>query len=366
MKRINYTIILSIFILITVLSCRKDEYKVEAYQATPYTIELPKNLEQYLLPMDIPADNPMSVEGVALGRKLFYDPILSGDHTQSCASCHLPENSFDDSNQFSTGIDGSIGTRNAMPIVNVGWMTSLFWDGRAKSVEDQALGPVVNPVEMHNTWAQAVADLQASAEYPALFEKAFGTSEIDSMLVVKAIAQFERTLVSGNSPFDKYLRGEPTGWSDQDILEAYQGYALFMDETKGDCFHCHGDQYNPLWTDNQFHNNGLDAVITDKGLGAITGNANDDGKFKTPTLRNLAYTAPYMHDGRFATLDEVLMHYSFGLQNSPTIDPLMKNVDQGGAQLSVAERQLLKKFLLSLSDESFVNNPDFQKPQLDI
>ncbi|MGV6860701.1 MAG: cytochrome-c peroxidase [Putridiphycobacter sp.] len=357
-----FKVIFIFIFIVSLMACRKDEYNITSVETTPYELDVPANLAQYLPAMEIPEDNPMTVEGVALGRKLFYDPILSADHTQACASCHSPESSFTDVNQFSTGIDGIEGTRNSMPIINIGWMNALFWDGSAISVEDQAFHPVINPVEMHNTWHQAVDDLQADSEYPELFKSAFGTETIDSVLVVKAIAQFERTLMSGDAPFDKYLRGEPSGWSDQDIFEAYQGYALFMDEAKGDCFHCHGDQYNPLWTDNHFHNNGLDAVITDKGLGAITGDPTDDGKFKTPTLRNLAFTAPYMHDGRFATLDEVLFHYSFGLQESPTIDPLMKSVADGGVGLSVTERQLIKKFLLSLSDSSFITNPDFQKP----
>jgi len=343
------------------LSCRKDEYS-EVSNATPYIIEYPGIIEQYLPPMSIPDDNQMTVEGVELGRHLFYETKLSGDNTQSCASCHAPEFAFTDINQFSTGIDGLEGGRNSMPIINVGWMGSLFWDGRAMSIEDQAFGPVVNPVEMHNTWLKAVDALQADPKYPPMFIEAFGTSEIDSVLVSKAIAQFERTLLSGNSPFDRYLRGESTGMTEQEELEVYQGFAVFMDETKGDCFHCHGDSFNPLWTDNLFHNNGLDAVITDKGLGAVTGNPNDDGKFKTPTLRNLVFTAPYMHDGRFSTIGEVVNHYSSGLQNSPTIDPLMKNINQGGALLSPTERSLLVKFLVALSDSSFVTNPDFQAP----
>ena len=132
-----------------------------------------------------------------------------------------------------------------------------------------------------------------------------------------------------------------------------------MDEDRGDCFHCHGNPNNPLWTDNQFHNNGLDATFTDLGLGAVTGNHNDDGKFRSPSLRNLAYTAPYMHDGRFATLDEVIEHYSTGLQDSDTIDTLMKKVDEGGVQLSEVDKANLKAFLLSLSDPSFLNNPAF-------
>jgi cytochrome c peroxidase len=355
-------IILFILILFGVFACRKDNYIKPTSTATPYNLVLPGIIEQYLPPMDIPMDNPLTEEGVELGRKLFYDTKLSANNTQACASCHSPENSFTDINQFSNGIDGLDGNRNSMPLINIGWMTTLFWDGSAPSIEYQAFAPVVNPIEMHNTWINAVSVLQNDPFYPNLFELAFGTSTIDSVLVSKALAQFERTLISGNAPFDKYLRGEATGMTELQELEAYQGFALFMDETKGDCFHCHGDSYNPLWTDNIFHNNGLDAIITDKGLGEITGDPNDDGKFKTPTLRNLVFSTPYMHDGRFSTLNDVINHYSEGLQNSPTIDPLMKNVDQGGILLSPTEKGLIIKFLISLSDSTFITNPDFQAP----
>ena len=176
-------------------------------------------------------------------------------------------------------------------------------------------------------------------------------------MVSKAIAQFERTIISGNSKFDHYLLGETT-LSPQEL----EGFNIFMDENRGDCFHCHGSENNPLWTDNKFHNNGLDANPTDLGLGAATGDPNDNAKFRSPSLRNLAFTAPYMHDGRFATLDEVIDHYSEGLQNSSTIDPLMKKVDQGGVQLTAIDKANLKAFLLSLSDFSFINNPQFAHP----
>lgn len=355
------TVIPIFLIIISIFSCRKDE-SPETVLPSNYDLVLPGIIEQYLPPMEIPIDNPLTTEGVELGRKLFYDTKLSADNTQSCASCHAPTSGFTDPDQFSTGIDGLQGNRNSMPIVNLGWAKKLFWDGRAESLEDQAFGPVVNPIEMHNTWTNAVSELQADNLYPELFNQAFGTTVIDSVMVSKAIAQFERTMISGNSPFDRYLRNEETGMTEQEELEVYQGLALFMDETKGDCFHCHGDQYMPLWTDNLFHNNGLDATFTDNGLGLVTGNPNDNGKFKTPTLRNLKYTAPYMHDGRFNTLEEVVDHYSFGLQNSSTIDPLMKNVDNGGVALSPVEKGLLIKFLESLSDESYITNPAFQAP----
>lgn len=351
MKKIFVVLLVSLLVLV---SCSDSE----DFSATPYTLEIPQILNG-LLPPAIPANNPLTVEGVALGRKLFYDPILSGDGTQSCATCHLAENSFTDPRQFSVGIDGSVGDRNAMPIYNVAWNVEnkFFWDGRAISLEGQAFGPVVNPVEMKNTWPSAVASLQATSQYPDLFAEAFGTSTIDSVLVSKAIAQFERTMVSGNSKFDKFTLGTGTLTSEEE-----NGLAIFLDENRGDCFHCHGNPQSPLWTDNIFHNNGLDAVITDKGLGDVSGDPADDGKFKSPSLRNLAYSAPYMHDGRFATLEEVIDHYSEGLQDSPTIDPLMKAVAAGGVHLTPSDKADLKAFLLSLSDESFITNPNFQNP----
>jgi cytochrome c peroxidase len=353
--------ILGFTLIVSLLSCRKDDLP-ESASATSYLFNTPPIIAELLPPMEIPLDNPMTNEGVELGRKLFYDAKLSADNTQSCATCHKPSSGFTVNDQFSTGIDNIEGTRNSMPLVNLGWMPKLFWDGSSNSLENQAFAPVINPVEMHNTWPNAVSALQNDPLYPGLFEIAFGSNIIDSVNVSKALAQFERTLISGNSPFDRYLRNEPTGVTELEELEMYQGFALFMDETKGDCFHCHGDQSNPLWTDNLFHNNGLDAVPTDLGLGAITGSPIDNGKFKSPTLRNLKYTAPYMHDGRFETLSEVVDHYSEGLQNSSTIDPLMKNINDGGAMLSPTEKGLLIKFLESLSDSTFITNPDFLEP----
>ncbi|MEX1002333.1 MAG: cytochrome c peroxidase [Crocinitomicaceae bacterium] len=361
------TVYLSLLLFVILLvSCRKD-VKPISEGTSSYSFEYPELFSKYLPPIEEPIDNPTTEEGVELGRMLFYDTQLSGDNTQSCASCHLVSASLSDTTPFSTGIDGLQGNRNAMPIINAAWMKDgLFWDGRANSLENQALEPVTNPIEMHDTWPNVMAKLQADPQYPFLFERAFGTDQIDSVLVAKAIAQFERTIIVGNSPFDKFLANNfatgSSGWSEDKELLAYQGFALFMDETKGDCFHCHGDQYNPLWTDNIYHNNGLDASFSDNGLGDITGNPSDNGKFKTPTLRNLAFTAPYMHDGRFKTLNEVIQHYSFGLQDSPTIDPLMKSVDQGGVQLTLEEQTALKWFLLSLTDSSIVDNPAYQDP----
>ncbi len=350
-----------IYILCFILSSCSNETtdSYVPYSATPQPIDIPTLFEENIISPVIPTNNPQTVEGIALGKKLFFDPILSADNTQACASCHAPQNAFTDSTRFSIGIDGIAGNRNSMPLFNLAWNydENFFWDGRVFSLEHQAIEPVTNPVEMHNTWEMVISRLQQSNEYPDLFQAAFGGVTITKELATKAMAQFERTLISANSKFDRFSLGQATL-----TTEEQNGLNVFMDETKGDCFHCHGNPNNPLWTDNIFHNNGLDATFTDLGLGEISGDPADNGKFKSPSLRNLAFTAPYMHDGRFNTLDEVINHYSEGLQDSPTIDPLMKKVDEGGVHLSPQDKSDLKAFLLSLSDPSFINNPDFQIP----
>ena len=340
-------IILGISLLV---SCRKNKAVPDP---TLYAFDYPS----YFPSLVQPADNPATEEGVALGRKLFFDEILSADRTQSCASCHFPSHSFSDTTATSVGIDGIFGSRNAMTIVNLAWQKEFFWDLRSANLEEQALEPVPNPIEMHLEWPEAVDRLRAHADYPDLFELAFGTKDIDRYLVAKAIAQFERTLISQDSKFDQFLRGEAV-LTESEI----RGYDLFNTE-RGDCFHCHGASNTGFqFTDNLAHNNGLDSVFTDLGLYEITGNPLDKAKFKTPTLRNIALTAPYMHDGRFADLDEVIEHYNMGGHISPTIDPNMKAAGVGRFW-TPQEKADLKAFLLTLTDETFINNPDFQDPK---
>lgn len=342
------------------ISCKRDKV---VYEPTPYALKIPSHFPD----MIIPEDNPMTVEGVELGRKLFYEELLSGDNTMSCASCHAPANAFTDTNRYSTGIDGIQGNRNSMALINLGWATSFFWDGRAATLEEQILGPVPNPIEMHQSWPDAVAKLQNSMEYRNMFFKAFGDSGIDSIRVSKAIAQFLRTMISGSSKYDvlyKFANGIPMSNAEIAIYASItpdekQGYLLFNDSQKADCFHCHNGTMMRI---DGFSNNGIDSAFSDIGRAAVTGNPSDIGKFKVPTLRNIALTAPYMHDGRFATLDEVIDHYSTGVHVTPTLDPLMQFSFQGGVNLDPVEKDQLKKFLLLLTDEQFVNNPDFQEP----
>lgn len=342
-----------------ILSCSSDRLESEtSYTPTTVNLNVPDVFQDRILPPVIPSNNPLTEEGIELGKKLFFDKKLSVNGSQSCADCHKPSNSFTDARQYSIGVDNIQGTRNSMPLFNLAWNYDdrFFWDGRELSLERQVFDPITNPIEMHNTIANLVQELQIDSEYPEMFLKAFGTEIIDSVQIGKAIAQYERTIISANSKFDKYLLGQTTL-----TIQEEEGFNIFMDEERGDCFHCHGNENNPLWTDNKFHNNGLDNNFSDLGLGAVTGNPNDNGKFKTPSLRNLEFTAPYMHDGRFNTIDEVINHYSEGLQDSQTVDPLMKMVSQGGVQLSFEEKANLKAFLLTLSDYDFISNPDFNQ-----
>ena len=317
---------------------------------TPYTLTIPAGFPS----MNIPADNPMTVEGIALGRRLFFDPILSGDNSISCGSCHLQQFGFTDSlQQFSTGIDNIAGTRNSMPLINLGWERNFFWDGGASNLESQVVGPIENPIEMHETLSNALSELNAHPEYPALFRKAFGSEIINTANLIKAIAQFERTLISGNSRFDKFMQqGIPL--SQQET----RGMDLFINFQKGDCVHCH--VLGSTFTDHEFRNNGLDSVSEDDGRGRITLLASDMGKFKTPGLRNIAVTGPYMHDGRFATLEQVLEHYNTGIKPHPNLDPRLSDVTPG--RMTSQDIQDIVAFLNTLTDEEFLTNPNFKKP----
>lgn len=326
------------------VACDKNEEVTPS--ATPYNLVIPEGLP----PMNIPSTNPLTVEGVALGKRLFYDPILSRDNTQSCASCHLQDFGFTDPNQFSTGIDGIAGTRNAMPLINLGWQTKFFWDGGANGLESQVLGPITNPIEMHETMANVVAKLNAHAEYPGLFNAAFGDGEISSQKIMRAIAQFERTLISGNSKYDKYMRGEVLLTSQE-----LNGKTLFEDMEKGDCVHCHST--GSTFSDFEFRNTGLDSIPVDDGRYLITLNPSDRGKFKTPSLRNIELTGPYMHDGRFQTLLECVEHYNTGFRYAENLDPNLFFAVKG--RLSQQEMEDIVAFLKTLTDMEFVNNPAF-------
>lgn len=313
--------------------------------------------------MPVSDSNPVSNEGADLGRYLFYDPILNRDRNMSCATCHKQTNAFSDTpNALSKGRNKVLTKRNTMPLFNLAWYPSFFWDGRAASIEEQVLHPVRDTNEMDLSWSEAAERIKESKFYKPKFNTIFGNQEIDSVLIAKAIGQFLRTLISYQSKFDRALAGK-------DILtkEEYDGFVLMNDMTKGDCLHCHTTDADALGTTRTFSNSGLDSIThpvdyKDKGLGGFTNNINDNGKFKIPSLRNVAVTAPYMHDGRLSTLEEVLDFYSEGVNQSVNLDSKMGLAHQNGVKLTVSEKNKIIAFLKTLTDSTFITNPAFSDP----
>lgn len=315
--------------------------------------------------LNIPDDNPMTMEGVELGRFLFYDSRLAGRADEgklmTCASCHIQENGFVIGlpRPYPLGLDGDSTHHAMLPLINLVWNPGTYgWNGSVASIEEDVLGVMTDPTEFNSSHDAVVNAIQNIPGYAELFEKAFGSREVTADRIAKAIAQFVRTLISANSKFDRYMRGE-----EQLSQSELKGFVLFTTEEGADCFHCHGGAGNPLFTTNKFYNNGKDTTFTDPAdRYAITGDPMDRGAYKATTLRNIEFTAPYMNDGRFNTLDEVIEFYSHHLQWSPYIDPLMHHIANGGTQLTPSEKVDLKSFLMTLSDTSFINNPNFGKP----
>lgn len=344
--------ILAIFFL---MACKRDE-PTASHAATPLHLEIPRSLPR----VQFPKDNPLTVEGVELGRKLFYDPILSRDSSLSCGSCHNQARAFTDNGKpRSMGINGQLGERTSMPLFNLLWNRHFFWDGRAGSLRAQVLEPIVDPKEMGESLPRLMQKLQQSAMYRAHFQSAFGTENPDPELVARALEQFLLTLISGDSKFDRVQLG----------LESFtpseaRGWAIFNAEGDpdgplrgGDCFHCHN---TALFTIQDLMNNGL-APTADLGLGALTGDPFDYFKFKTPSLRNIEVSAPYMHNGQFQTLLEVLNHYDSGVHVTPSIDPNM-HASIEGLNLTAQDKDDLINFLKTLTDNAYLTNPAFANP----
>lgn len=318
---------------------------VTSSATTPVAFVVPAGFPQPALP----EDNVLTSEGVALGEKLFFDVRLSGNGTQSCASCHAPERAFSDGVALSRGAEGAEGARNAMPLFNLAWSPSFAWDGSKARVRDQALAAMVNPIEMHGEPAKVVAALARDAVMGEAFAAAFGSREITAERVGLALEQYLLTLVAADSKFDRAMRGAAE-LSEQEK----EGFALFVteyDPVRGkrgaDCFHCHG---GALFSDQGFKSNGLDLVSADAGRAVATGKASDAGKFKTPSLRNVALTAPYMHDGRFATLEAVVAHYDHGVKRAAALDANLAKHPDAGLGLTSAEQAALVAFLRTLTD----------------
>ena len=290
------------------------------------TVNIPTPLG--LPPVTYPGDNPPTAETIALGRKLFFDSILSKDNTVSCASCHDPEAAFSDPRRYSPGVGEQLGNRQAMSVLNAAYHLTQFWDGRAHSLEDQAEGPIQNPVEMASSLIGVERKLAAHPEYPALFAKAFGPGRITYQMVTKSIASYERTLLSGNSPFDRYFYGkDKTAMSPS----AIRGMEFFMDRTLvgPNCVSCHRiEEDYATFTEPRFHNTGVawdenKGVFNDLGRVAVTRATKDSGSFKVVTVRNIALTAPYMHDGSMKTLEEIVDFYLEGGRHNQYISGVM-------------------------------------------
>ncbi len=341
-----------LILLCTFFACKVDPSLVanDGHGHTHYNLNIPPGLPV----MKIPADNPMTVEGISLGRKLFYDNILSANNTMNCGSCHQLNNYFIDGNKaLSVGIDNIAGTRNSMPLFNIGYSTSFFWDGGAKDLESQVVGPITNKIELHETLENVISKLQNHPEYPTLFKKAFGSDIVSSKHIMQAIAQFERTLLSADSKFDKWRRNEVT-LSDAEN----RGMLVYTDPSKGDCTHCHS--FGSTFTDFEFRNTGLDSIPVDKGRALITLNSLDEGKFKTPSLRNIAFTAPYMHDGRFTNLQQCIEHYNKNFKYTKNLAPELKTAVKN--RMTEQDVTDLVAFLETLTDTACIHNPNFDKP----
>jgi cytochrome c peroxidase len=321
---------------------------------TPYPLAYPA---YYGNRFTIPADNPLTVEGVALGRRLFYERRLSANNTIACANCHQQARAFTDGRRFSIGFDGAPTKRNAMSLANVLWIRHFFWDGRAPGLETQAVTPLTDAHEMGQPLDSSAARLREAGSYSAAFEAAFGSTAVTPERIVKAIAQFERTLISANAAYDRYLRGEYRFTPDEQ-----KGYEPFFNG-RGLCGNCHG---GPRTLNETYHNNGLDSIFLDSGRQAVTGMAYDRGRFRVVSLRNIALTGPYMHDGRFATLPEVIDHYSDHLRGGPTLSPTLRDAAGGPLYLhfSAAEKKALLAFLNTLTDSTFITDPRFSDPKI--
>lgn len=334
MKMRMIVFLAAIFLLVSLPQCnRKASPDRSPAAPAPVTMTIPAGFPY----MNLSGENPLTREGIALGKKLFHDPMLDKDHTRTCSQCHDPSVSFSSS------------TENSLALINLVWNYAYLWNGKVEgTLED------VMQFEVDRFFMTDLTDFSRSREYRNIFRQAFGDPEITSKKVAFALAQYVRTFITANSRYDRFLRGEIRLSPEEEA-----GRRIYFSE-RGDCFHCHG---TILLTDNDFHNNGLDSIPA-PGKAEVTGNRHDRGKFKTPTLRNVVLTAPYMHDGRFKTLEEVVDFYSGGVKWSPTVDPLMKKVRFGGVQLSGTDRTALLAFLRTFTDSVFLKDPQFAKSRV--
>ncbi len=360
----NYFILIIGSILL--FACKKDEepeaitnVAAPSYDPSPYIIEYPIHFS----PPQLPEDNPLTEQGVKLGKMLFHETALSSDNSQSCASCHLQSAGFSDPEQFSIGVEGLPGLRHAMSVFNMAWNDNgFFWDGRAAELRDQALLPIQDELEMDESLENVVQKLSDMDVYRNQFIRAFGSEEISPELISLALEQFMFSIVSVNSKYDRFLLGEETLTPAEErgrLLFFTEYNPFFPEESGADCAHCHS---GINFENDQYMNNGLDseAEITDEGRKNATGLEEDRGRFKVTSLRNIAHTAPYMHDGRFNTLEEVINHYNSGIQNSNSVDPAILATQETGLMLSQEDIADLIAFLHTLSDDDLFTSSEYQ------
>lgn len=343
---IKITIFGSLFVLLLVVACQKKELVYE-----DISVVLPSNFPSPHYQLQ---QNPVTKEGFLLGKKLFYDPILSRDSTIACADCHISFSAFSHPDHpTSHGIDGLFGKRNAPAIQNLVWQTAFFWDGGVPEMDFIAINPIENPVEMDESPSKVVQKLQRHPDYPGLFKAAFPDRDtIDGIQMLQAFSQFMATLVSANSRYDHYVRGEPGGTLNQDELAGLQTFRV-------KCASCHATD---LFTDNTYRNNGLSEVFTnDKGRFEISSLPDDIGLFKVPSLRNVEVTAPYMHNGKINSLEAAVAHYNQGVKWSPTLDPLLQQAGTLGIPLTAEEQKNIVAFLKTLTDHTFIRDERFQQ-----
>lgn len=357
--------VIGLGILSVIYGCRKDitsNPETPFYDPSPYDVG---NVSKFPPLIGVHNDNPLTVEGVKLGRMLFYEKMLSRDGTMSCASCHIQAFAFSDTARVSLGIRGLPGRRQAMSVVNMAWNGNhFFWDGRAELLRDQSLKPIEDHLEMDDTLPNVVSKLGASRMYKDQFIRAFGSEEITPEKMSKAMEQFMNTIISNRSKYDRFLNGElalsPTEERGR-ILFFKEYNPSLPNESGADCVHCHG---GITFENDQYMNNGLDtdAEFKDLGREEITKNPLDRARFKVPTLRNIERTAPYMHDGRFKTLEEVVNHYNL-VKRSSTVDPLLDlQIDPGGLFLDAQKKADLVAFLKTLTDYELIQDERFSDP----
>jgi cytochrome c peroxidase len=343
--------------LLFTIGCVKQT-PLPTQDTSPYNLEYGE-----LTTPDIEGDNPLTVQGVQLGRMLFYENRLSGDNSISCASCHRQEHAFSDTAQFSIGIHGDAGHRQAMSAVNMLWNTNgYFWDGRAEKLREQSLMPIQDPLEMDETLENVVEKLEQDTMYTNQFLRAFGTSQPTDHLISLALEQFMNSIVSYRSKYDKYLAGEASLTESEErgkdlFFEEYNPF--FPDQSGADCGHCHSGKNFDSPT---YMNNGTDSLNSDLGRYTVTGDTADIGLMKTTTLRNIALTPPYMHDGIFSTLREVIDHYDHGLQNSSTLDAALAMTMGTGLMLSEQDKDDLEAFLHTLTDYELITDERYSSP----